>query len=1016
MDDVYMSDGEDSGVDSSEIDIKDLSIPPCHKEAIQLIESVKPEDVDPRVYFPAFKPNGILRFSRMLEVDPEAARQNTIWWTSKTFYKKSGQQSDQEELQLNISPNFSKDQCVTDQAELLMKSEEEFDEWKSLQSGEEYAPPSWRFGPAQIWYDRLKVPKNVKDFDYGFNLVNTSEPAKETLITHIPSNEELLPVNLIHWENDIIMDDSEIDCQDYKTSKNFSTETMQVKAAIFPAENYDLEYTRWEDNIILDSENMPSIPKPQILTIDYQDDPTIFGTLEDIDEKDEQVTKKSKMILGQVQRRQKQEEDMEQECQSTEKDAFNLSNDEYYVPKTVSRAIGAEIRHSIPAQSLHWSLYPTYTDVQSNRNLHRLPPSEKIMGRLINREVQIQSAHKFVMEAEKCQKLKIMMGPDGIRSLNDLSARDGTLICIEYSEEYPPLLSQPGMSSKIRNYHPRGQKEVEGQFEFGETAFTLKLPFLSDLPNGQSIQSIENNMYKAPIFQHETPFTDFILIRSANGFFIRECPNVFVAGQECPIYEVPSPSSKKTTEFKRDCLVAFIYRLFWESEHQPKRLNAKDIKEAFPTCTDSSIKTLLNQCAEYVRTPGNEQNYWALKKNFRLPTKEAVLNMLTPEMYCANYSMQAAEQRLKDAGYGDKHLLTIGEVPDDRIENEVKCAPWNTTRSFISAFNGKSLLDKSGIADPTGNGQALSYVTVAENSKKDKGPKLPRRLVSGTDADLRKIPLEKAKNICRSYGVRDEEVNALTRWEIIGLIRTLSTQAVEGKTDFGGVAKFARTKLNSNVSEAQSSFNKHCQRIFNLQSRVLSSTDQLDTDDESDHEDNLKQFDVETKADEFEDEEKERIELLKMVHGEGFATEKLAKDEVRPEVIRKLCIHRIVKDEEGNELERLEVISNPQVVNAYSKIRESKDGDFIKIYSEMDDEFKEERREEKRRLQNQRNKLKSQGQKKKKADAPKKTTANTQVKSKCSACGQIGHMKSNKKCPLYDQYKANKEAKASDKS
>jgi len=67
-------------------------------------------------------------------------------------------------------------------------------------------------------------------------------------------------------------------------------------------------------------------------------------------------------------------------------------------------------------------------------------------------------------------------------------------------------------------------------------------------------------------------------------------------------------------------------------------------------------------------------------------------------------------------------------------------------------------------------------------------------------------------------------------------------------------------------------------------------------------------------------------------------------------------------------------------------------------------------------LQNQRNKLLSQGQKKKKADAPKKTTANTQVKSKCSACGQIGHMKSNKKCSLYDQYKTNKEAKASDKS
>lgn len=42
------------------------------------------------------------------------------------------------------------------------------------------------------------------------------------------------------------------------------------------------------------------------------------------------------MILGQVQQRQKQEEEEEME-RMTDKDPFNLSNDEYYNPKNTDK-------------------------------------------------------------------------------------------------------------------------------------------------------------------------------------------------------------------------------------------------------------------------------------------------------------------------------------------------------------------------------------------------------------------------------------------------------------------------------------------------------------------------------------------------------------------------------------------------------------------------------------------------------------------------------------------------------
>lgn len=42
-----------------------------------------------------------------------------------------------------------------------------------------------------------------------------------------------------------------------------------------------------------------------------------------------------------------------------------------------------------------------------------------------------------------------------MRKPDDLSALDGHLILAEYSEEFPPLLSQIGMALKIKNYQKR---------------------------------------------------------------------------------------------------------------------------------------------------------------------------------------------------------------------------------------------------------------------------------------------------------------------------------------------------------------------------------------------------------------------------------------------------------------------------------------------------------------------------------------------------------------------------------
>jgi len=85
-------------------------------------------------------------------------------------------------------------------------------------------------------------------------------------------------------------------------------------------------------------------------------------------------------------------------------------------------------------------------------------------------------------------------------------------------------------------------------------------------------------------------------------YYVREVDALFVAGQECPLYEVPGPNSKRANNFVRDFLQVFIYRLFWKSRDTPRRIKMDDIKKAFPSHSESSIRKRLKLCADFKRT------------------------------------------------------------------------------------------------------------------------------------------------------------------------------------------------------------------------------------------------------------------------------------------------------------------------------------------------------------------------------------------------------------------------------
>lgn len=97
--------------------------------------------------------------------------------------------------------------------------------------------------------------------------------------------------------------------------------------------------------------------------------------------------------------------------------------------------------------------------------------------------------------------------------------------------------------------------------------------------------------------------------------------------------------------------------------------------------------------------------------------------------------MKSAEQRLKDAGYGEKLMLALEDDGDEeqqsKMDDEIKAAPWHTTRAFITAMKNKCILQLTGDADPTGRGEGFSYVKIPSKTQEKDGPAPVKRIVTG---------------------------------------------------------------------------------------------------------------------------------------------------------------------------------------------------------------------------------------------------------------------------------------------
>lgn len=763
--------------------------------------------------------------------------------------------------------------------------------------------------------------------------------------------------------------------------------------------NVDFASGLWTEQIMWDDECVPNSWPPVNLQLPMSDPNLIFETV-DINSFTDKVIKTERLI-------QKRLKKLRYGIGSDGKalvitkydkplnDRFNLSNDKHYetssresstlgAPGTrgrgaTSRAIMSSsrlsVQHSVPALKLSLPFYKSFWTKAELRSWHRPKLDTSIL---------LKQAIRF----EKLIKTKDSAGPSRrsptglLSNAKQLSLRDRSpdYVLLEYSEEHPLLMMNSGMATLLFHYYrkqhakdiPTLPEPPYGTIKVLEPNEASPFWFFGDVRPGQTLAAIHNNLFRAPVFDHEIPQTDFLACKfnlkgkCASKWFIKELPNyISLVGQVFPTAEVYGPHSRRHNLFCRARIQAFAYRLFRKdtkgaalmrgqagatlNEENLPRLKISRIMTAFPQFSEGSLRKWLKEYADSVRT-GHDSGTWRMRKDAPILTEEDIRALITPEMICQYESMLNGQQRLNDAGLMEAPEIETGlEDESSSLEvnesAEVRLAPWNLSANFMNATMSRCTLQLHGIGDPSGRGEAFSFV------------KVPLKMSVG--AKLASIP---------------EASEAATSGS--------KTMVSSGKT------------APSKMSNEQVTYRQEIVKIWDAQLQALGNP--VSPEDEEELQTATAMADVE-----------EAEVALGGASGDFSMFEENPIDDETGSTVsrssagrtggRRLVIRRVFRDlVSGEEREEVEEIFDARLISAYLNQRRAW-------------ERKRRRREIAAAASAARaKKARPEGAtpRKSKPRPPSASRPKKEVNVRCGTCGQVGHMRTNRICPRYSEYEA----------
>ena len=395
---------------------------------------------------------------------------------------------------------------------------------------------------------------------------------------------------------------------------------------------------------------------------------------------------------------------------------YNISNDEAYEKlkqnhqNRVRSTLGnVTVSHSLPAMRLQWPYYKTKLAKSEARSFHRP------MARFRDYEpITFQIPKRVKRKHIKGKDVQAVFNKTEHLSLSDNS----NVLLLEYSEEYPTMLSNFGMGSRLINYYrKKHQDDAERpKLDIGELAVLLPndtspLTQFGEIKPGSTTPAIYNGMYKAPIYQQEPRNTDFLMIRNGTGvhgssWYIRTIEHMRVVGQQFPSVEVPPPGGRRVTTASKNRLKMISYRLI--RKRKPHRIAVSEITEHIAESNDMQNRQKMKDFMVFSK----EYKEWEMRPGEKIPDEEAIRGLVSPEDVCLLESMQVGQQHLEDSGLGDV-VDDINEDFDEAREGqniEQQLAPWQTSKNFLNAAANKAMLQLHGEGDPSGRGEAFSFL------------------------------------------------------------------------------------------------------------------------------------------------------------------------------------------------------------------------------------------------------------------------------------------------------------------
>eukprot|EP01080_Neovahlkampfia_damariscottae_P007180 gene7180-11492_t len=811
----------------------------------------------------------------------------------------------------------------------------------------------------------------------------------------------------------------------------------------------DLEKGDWLQQVIWDDNMGPEKPVNTKLILDLNDKNMIF---QQHDKNASNIAAQKKSATGKI------TDSVEPILTRIETShSFNLSNDRDYEGGGIHafQKKGRHIvKHSLPALELDPTYFRTYIPIDELKLLHR--PKYDIFP-LINKIIPIEYKQP---KKEKPNKRKLK----GIQKSSDLSAHDHRLVLFEYIEEQPPLLNNVGMATKICNYYknPENEQDLPPSVDDGIPILVdseESIPLIGKLEDGKFLKSTENTLYSSQIFKHEVNETDFILTTRAteNGikFYVREIPIIYSVGHTQPHIECPAPNSRQAIQFTKNRLNLFIYRQFAKAPSVDEmKIRIDDIRETFPTMSETSIRKRLKECADFQRG-GDASGYWTAKKDFKVPPEDQLFDLVTPEMVAMNESMEAGQLRLDETGVTNDASMAGFAFSSSKlgsgfqkysdvinfIENERKNTPWNKTSNFINAVEGKegSKLELLSIANQNLKKEEMEQLSkIAEEVGRIESEKTHQ--ISLSHEEARQILIEKG-------GYSEERVQKMaSRTE-----RKIAARKILESLGQGGRKNIVKEKAKN------TKFREILTNIFLREAKKLehgtpyyedgkeddfsTGLDDIDSDNDSDFSDLEEELEKTFKSDDEEDDEELNDLLNKKskksnldsdsdsdtmsVKSMESTTSKHDESKKKKYFVRKTTT---IHHPDGTKEDKVEIIRDPNLVEYYISRREKKSSSkkeqtqnsstdtthSAKDRRRLQDQFRrwvKEKEKKAERLGSGETLQSIHRERKPKLPSDQKPkrfrTHQAKIKTniKCGTCGNVGHMSTNRSCPKFSESK-----------